>query len=83
MEEQSEEVTNINRDYMIKDQFTEPYHPQQNPVESSAIRYLKSHVQLLLDNTGAPDSAWYLAVQYVADIHNICSDCNLPDEMTP
>ena len=24
-----------------------------------------------------------LAVQYVADVHNICSDLNLPDEMTP
>ena len=82
-EEKSEQVVDINREFMIQDQFTEPYHQQQNPVESSAIRYLKSHVQVLLDNTGAPDSTWYLAVQYVADIHKICSDCNLPDEMTP
>jgi len=82
-EEKGEQVIDINREYMIKDEFTEPYHPQQNPVETSAIRYLKSQVQVLLDTTGAPDSAWFLAVQYVADVHNICSDNNLPDKMTP
>ena len=59
---------------MIKDQYTEPYHPQQNPVESSAIRYIKDQVMTVLDQTGAPDSLWYMAAQYVADIHNICSD---------
>ena len=61
-EEKGEQVIDINREYMIKDEFTEPYHPQQNPVETSAIRYLKGQVQVLLDTTGAPDSAWYLAV---------------------
>ena len=28
----------------------------------------------LLDITGAPDTAWFLAVSYLADIHNICFD---------
>ena len=55
-EEQSELVMDINREFMIKDQYTEPYHPQQNPVESSAIRYLKGQVMIVLDQTGAPDS---------------------------
>ena len=82
-EEQSEVVKEINREYMIKDQFTEPYHPQQNPVESSAIRYIKGQVHILLDITGAPDSLWYMAAQYIADINNICSDKSLPNEMTP
>ncbi|HYX14539.1 MAG TPA: hypothetical protein VE944_09245, partial [Nostoc sp.] len=82
-EEKGEQVIDINREYMIKDEYTEPYHPQQNPVETSAIRYLKNQVQVLLDTTGAPDTAWYLAVQYIADVHNICSDINLPDKMTP
>jgi len=36
-EDNSEEVLDINREFIIKDQYTEPYHPQQNPVESSAI----------------------------------------------
>ena len=82
-EEQSEVVMEINREYMIKDQLTEPYHPQQNPVESNAIRYLKGQIHILLDITGAPDSLWYMAAKYVADIHNICSDPSLPDSMTP
>jgi hypothetical protein len=82
-EEQSEEVKEINREFVVKDQLTEPYHPQQNPVESNAIRYLKGQVQILLDITGAPDSLWYMATQYVAAIHNICTDPSLPDEMTP
>src|SRR4051812_27325025 len=68
---------------MIQDQYTEPYHPQQKPVESSAIRYLKGQVMIVLDQTGAPDSLWYMAAQYIADIHNICSDSSLPNEMTP
>src|SRR5687767_4121920 len=82
-EEQSETIMEINREYMIKDQYTEPYHPQQNPVESNAIRYLKNQIHLLLDRTGAPDSAWFVAAQYVAVVHNICSDPSLPNEMTP
>ena len=44
---------------------------------------MKGQVHVLLDRTGAPDSVWYLAAQYIADIHNICSDSNLPNEMTP
>ena len=82
-EEQSEMVQEINRELLIKDQYTEPYHPQQNPVETSAIRYLKGQISHLLDRTGAPDSAWYVAAVYIAEVHNICSDPSLPDEMTP
>ena len=82
-EEQSELVKDINREFLIKDQYTEPYHPQQNPVESNAIRYIKAQVYNILDRTGAPDTLWYMAAQYVADVHNICSDPRLPNEMTP
>ena len=82
-EEQSEEVKEINKEFIIKDQFTEPYHPQQNPVESCAIRYLKSQISILLDITGAPDSLWYMAAKYVAEIQNICSDAKLPMEIIP
>src|SRR5687768_7352367 len=54
-EEQSEQVLDIHREFMIKDQYTEPYHPQQNLVELNPIRYLKGQVHVLLDRTGAPD----------------------------
>ena len=82
-EEQCEIVQEINREFVIKDQYTEPYHPQQNPVESSAIRYLKGQIHTFLDRTGAPDSVWYIGAQYIADVYNICSDQGLPDKMTP
>jgi hypothetical protein len=82
-EEKSEEVIEVNRELLVKDEFTEPHHPQQNPVESGAIRYLKEQVQIVLDQTGAPDSAWFFAAKYVADIHNICSDSRLPNGITP
>ena len=73
----------INREYLIKDQFSEPYNPQQNKVETVAIRYLREQVPKLLDLTGAPESVWHFPCAYVADVHNICSDSSLPDSMTP
>lgn len=82
-EEQSKLVKDINREFMIKDQYTEPHHPQQNPVKSSAIRYIRNQVMIVLDQTGAPDLLRYMAALYIADIHNICFDKNLPNEMTP
>jgi hypothetical protein len=82
-EEQSAEVDAIHRELYIKDEFSEPYNQQQNPVESRAIKYLKDHVHVLLDRTGAPDAAWYSAAQYICEIHNILSNKHLPNDMTP
>ena len=71
-EEQSEEVKNIHRELYIKDGYSEPYQPNQNPVESKAIKWLKQASHVLLDRRGAPDGAWYFAVKYLADVHSIC-----------
>ena len=38
----------------IKDGFTEPYHPHQNPAENQAVRWLKSHAQTVMNISGAP-----------------------------
>ncbi len=73
----------IHRELYIKDQFSEPHNQQQNPVESLAIRSLSQHVYVLLDRTGAPDAAWYLAAAYLADIHNHLSNDNLPNKISP
>ena len=73
-EEQSEEVQDIHHELYIKDQFSEPYNPQQNPVESTAILWLKNATHVLMDRTGAPDTAWYFATKYLSDVHNICYD---------
>ena len=80
-EEQSEEVAEVQRKLIIKDQFSEAHNQHQNPVESCAIRWLKSATHALLDATGAPDSTWYFAMKYLADVHNITYDASL--KMTP
>jgi len=56
-QEQSWQVRDIQCSLYIKDEFSEAYNPQQNPVEGRAIRWLKMASHKLLDRTGAPDSA--------------------------
>ena len=70
-DECSEEVTNINRELYVEDQFSEPNHPHQNPVEVAAIRWLKDSSHVLLDRTGAPDAAWFFACKYLSEIHMV------------
>ena len=67
-------TTSLNREYVIKDEFTEPGHPQQNPAELRAVKFVKNHSQVLLDRTGAPENCWLLACEYIADVHNMCAD---------
>ncbi len=80
-EEKSFEVMDIQRQFAIKDQWSEACHQHQNPVEGCAIRWLKSGAHIPLDRTGAPHTAWYFAVKHLADIHNISYDKHLG--MTP
>lgn len=71
MEVKSEKVLAFHREYLIKDEFSEVNNQQQNVVETGGIRWLKSATHVLLDMTNAPAFAWFLAVLYLADIHNI------------
>jgi hypothetical protein len=59
--EMSQRVKDIHRDLIIADKWTEPHNPWQNPAELNGVEYLKSHAQVLLDRTGAPDNLWFLA----------------------
>jgi hypothetical protein len=59
--EMSQRVKVIDSDLNIADQWTEPHSPWQNPVELNGVKYLKSHAQVLLDRTDAPDNLWFLA----------------------
>lgn len=45
----NEKLINFNREYLVKDEFSEAYNQQQNPVESGGIRWLKSAIHVLLD----------------------------------
>jgi hypothetical protein len=69
-EEDSIEVTKLQRKYLIKDEYSEPYNQQQNPVELNAVKWLKHNTERLLDRTGAPGYLWLYAMKYNAGIHN-------------
>ena len=72
--EDSGPVKDINRDLVIRDEFTEPHHPQQNPVEGGAIKFLKSRATMLMDRTNTPKKLWFLCHKYLADVHNVCAN---------
>jgi viroplasmin and RNaseH domain-containing protein len=72
--QKSKKVTTINRELLIGDQFTEPHHPQQNPAELQAVKFLKDHSQVIMDRSGADEKAWFDCCEYVADVHNICAN---------
>jgi hypothetical protein len=41
------------------------------------VKYLKSHAQVLLDRTGAPDNLRFLAQDYLAHVHNLSANRQL------
>ena len=69
------------RKYMVKDSFTEPYHPNQNPAERAMARQKEKLVRLMID-TGCEPEAWYRAACHVADVTNVTADETL-DYRTP
>jgi hypothetical protein len=73
----SQGVKDIHRDLIIVDQRTEPHSPWQNPAELNGVKYLKSHAQVLLDRTVAPDNLWFLAQDYLSHVHNLSANCQL------
>jgi hypothetical protein len=76
-EQKSHIVTQLNREYEIKESFAEAGYPNQNPVESQAIKWLKRAGERLLNHTGAPDFVWIWAYQYLALVNNWTADRTL------
>ena len=72
--EKSNKIKTIHRDLVIKNEFTELHQPQQNFAELNVVKYLKTHAQLLIDKTSAPNNFWFLAQKYVANVHNCCAN---------
>jgi hypothetical protein len=68
--EMSQRVKDIHTDLIIADQWSEPHSPWQNPAELNGVEYLKSYAQVLLDRKGAPDNLWFLAQDYLANVHS-------------
>jgi hypothetical protein len=69
--EMSQCVKYIHRDLIIADQGTETHSPWQKPAELNGVKYLKSHAQVLLDRTGAPDNLWFLSQNHLVNVHNL------------
>jgi hypothetical protein len=57
------------RKYCIKEETTEPYHPQQNPAEAR-IGEVKKYVLKIMDRTGAPNRLWFFCMLYVVYLLN-------------
>jgi hypothetical protein len=75
--EMSQRVKDIHRDLIISDQWTELHSPWQNPAELNGVKYLKSHAQVLLDRTGAPNNLWFITQDYLAYVHNLSANRQL------
>jgi hypothetical protein len=73
----SQRAKDIHRDLIIADQWTELHSPGKNSTELNGVKYLKSHAQVLLDRTGAPDNLWFLAKDYSAHVHNLSANLQL------
>jgi hypothetical protein len=72
--EMSPRVCQIHKDLVIGDQWTEPHSPWQNHAEQNGVKYLISHAQVLLNRTGASDTMWFLAQDYLAHTHNLSAN---------
>ena len=76
-EQKTFEITDLNRDYMVRDSFSEPYHPNQNPAESLGVKAIKTGASAIMDRTGAKPHMWPYVHKYIADVHNHCSSPTL------
>ena len=75
--EMSEKVLNLQRDFVVADEYTEPYSPWQNPAEGGGVKFLKSHAEVLMNRSGCPDYLWYACHEYIAAVHECCANEHL------
>ena len=81
-EQTGQKVKSLNREHLVKESYSEPYHPWQNPVETRSINWLKRTARLFMDRVGAPEFLWLHAMVYIALVNNWTSD-ELLDWITP
>ena len=72
-EQKVKKIMEINREMKVKDSWSEPGHPNQNPVEAIGVKPLKMGVQAIMDRTGALDTMWPWACKHMADFDNHCA----------
>jgi hypothetical protein len=72
--QRSHKVTEMNRDYLVKDEWSEAHYQNQNPVESRAIKWLKESAHTLMDRKNVPECLWLQAHKYLAGLHSVTAD---------
>jgi hypothetical protein len=70
----SANITSRLQEWMINTEYTEQHHPQQNPAELLAIRWLKTNSNSIRINSGVSQSTWFWIVKYLDDVHNFTAD---------
>ena len=72
----SEKWTKLTKTYLIKNTYTEAYHPNQNPCEhcSGVLKAATSHLLLV---TGAPLNFWCYALEYIVLLQSVIAHQNL------
>eukprot|EP00934_Nitzschia_sp_Nitz4_P000636 Nitzschia sp. Nitz4//scaffold500_size4614//80//4514//NITZ4_009238-RA/size4614-augustus-gene-0.0-mRNA-1//-1//CDS//3329553583//636//frame0 len=73
-EQSAQELEAILRDLCIGLEYSEPYNQQQNPAELGGVRWIKDHVSVLMDRTGAVARAWTYAARYMCGVGNILAN---------
>jgi hypothetical protein len=65
----SQAWNDIMRKYNCKDEFTEPYNPQQNPAERN-IGMIKTAMKRCFADTGCDPRAWFRLAAHISDVQN-------------
>ena len=68
--EQSEAIKKLHRELIIKDEFTEPHQPQQNPAEGG-VRELKRRWYRIMNNKNIPRRIWDYGLVWVSETGNL------------
>ena len=72
----SEKWTKLTKMYLIKNTYTEAYHPNQNPCEhcGSVLKAATTHLLLVM---GAPLTFWCYALEYITLLQSVIAHQNL------
>ena len=73
----SEKILNLQRQFVIADEYTEPFSPWQNPAEGGGVRFLKAHTEVLMNRSGLPDNIYFLCHKYICAVHECCANGHL------
>jgi hypothetical protein len=73
-EQKSEKVKSLNREYLVKESYSEVANPWQNPAETQCVKWLKKTSHLMMDRVGSPEFVWLDAMTHIALVNNWTAD---------